>query len=727
MIDYEAFRGGVHILNIPGCKAATDSWDRNKIKIPARVVASADIGALGTPAQRRLALHKAKLAYFTGGPGNIDIAVALFTWLLRVVPGPAWYASLDGSGIEAVDAFDKFRKSTDRWAGFVKNNGELAAQHERYDAMLKTFYNLKPQLTANADQWSALANSVAVQVTRLAQGLDYFGHPWNWTPVVPVDAYKTEGDRLLAAARRAEDLYNKFAALDKDQAKRKQVMQGAINDSDGKVAEIEAQIAAKITARLAVTTELDELKADLLVQEKKLQDEALVFVTKLREELQSESLAAMFTLLKDGIGLVTDVAKLVMSDGLSAAIGTLSTDTKAVTDNNKDKDKDKDKGDGKDDKKDPDWGDLFGSLSGVWDKGVVVLKDFQKLSDIEKQSREAQKTYGFGNAIIMLSRDEFDKKLEPVFDKMGDEGKIYKKIFGLYRDAVENYQGKFKQQLILAIDEIKLRNELAGLKSDSEALRQKLAANIDPGLSDFRIYIYGIYTDAKAALLEFIYQEYQALRYGALIEDRMVLKGDSTVVELESAHMKVSTRLIDAYNSLETPAQTFTRLTVVLTRETFPQQFQKLAEGGKAIFPLSWDNPVVVDKLHDYAHILVSSCRIHLPLARKAKTSGDVHVLVMHSGQSAIFDSKGKRWDFSHVITSIYYDYNVESKEQKKEVKPTSDSDYVYNTRIKKTVGYKYNVEHMTDKGGGTFCPQDKRIKISPLAVWAGLFNAAIA
>jgi hypothetical protein len=740
---YDIFRGDWSVKKIEAKKVnyykPRIGWP-DKIKLPARTIGVIDGYTPFPLSAGKLALHKARMHALTAGRDGIGEVVAILTWLLQVAPGAAWYAALRSAVVDAPDAFDQFCAKEPHWAEAVSINPGLDKEYEGYTRQLNDFLKFRDVMEQKSTEWIAFANTITVQFTRITQGLDYFGHPWNWTPLVPLGEYMKEGKRLIENARRLEDVYKEYTKVVKKQQEAQATFNNAVQAGQAGKAEAGNALEKLIADRAIINSDLGTLQKAVLEQEQKLADEAKEFVEVLRKELDAESVAKLFDLIKNGVSLVADVAKIVMAPELSAALGTLSTEAAALEKIKKDgyeaddedngagkkekkgKDDKKGKGDKKEkDKKDKevDLGKLFGSLTDIWKKGVTVVDNFNDLNDLGKQYQEAAKKYGFGNALLVMSREEFDEKLESVYKKVPKDAEKYKKIFSDYKSMVESYQRKYQELLVSFINEVSIGTDIIGMEAEITSLAQKMRDSADPGLPEFRTYIYGLYNGAKIMLLDFIYQEYQALRYAALSDDALVLRGDTTVAELENAHTTAYNQMLSALNDRDTPVQKFKRLTIELRRESFPEQFAKLEAGEKAVFALSWSNPVVREQLGAYAAITVEQCRVHLPLARAKK--GQVHVEISHAGAATIIDSHGRMRDFQHQPTKIYYEYKVEVSKSRKEEEETGDDDYVFNHGTEKSFK-RMVIEHMSPVTGGYIGGSDEhdrqRIMISPLAVW---------
>ncbi|MDH6672296.1 hypothetical protein M2277_002958 [Paenibacillus sp. LBL] len=582
--------------------------------------------ALGASLERQmLTLHKAGLAYLTGSEEKLEESASLLDWLQRTTPDEAW--------------FDVVRALSDY----------SAFQGSMLDASI---------------QWLALRNKSIILLSQLGQGLDYFSHPWNWTPLMPLDKYQDLGGNLITAAQQAETLYHEYVKAENDQRGRVKILKDTISIAVNRINDLDDQRQKSIIERERLESEADKLYESILSNEKHLQKVAEEFVQALRKKLALDSLKATFDLVVNGVALVTNVTPAITALKTGGAIASAvsnywNTGKSIVIDdpfkNTKTVEKEKKK-------KEAELSKSIKNVTTVVSSGLAVLKDGAELYDLIGQMNAARDSFGYRSSMLTMSREKFENMLKPIYKQMPEE-KVegYRKAFNQYLNVVEEYQGKIQSVKAKHLEEAKWFAEMEQRRADQERIRQAMGDEVDAGLPLFHTYILDLYNGLKLALTDFLYQEYQAYRYMVLSKDFFPFIRDSHVAELARIHADMTIKLKNALNASENPVQPFKNVTFILNEASFPEQFEALRDHRTAFFPLSLENKLIREKIAGKAHMMVSDCHIQLPGARHS--AGSIHIEYTHSGHSTFLDSYGERFDFVHNKSHGFFEYEVTPSE----------------------------------------------------------------
>ncbi|MEK3786404.1 hypothetical protein [Paenibacillus sp. FSL K6-1230] len=572
--------------------------------------------------QQTLTLHKASVAYMAGSKDTLNEAAVLLEWLINTLPDEEW--------------FDKMRASQVQTTAFMK------------------------LFLTSSVQWLALRSKAIILLAQLGDGLDYFGNPWNWTPLMPLKEYQQRGSDLITAAKQAEDLYIEYMQAQNSQHNREGALTKALTISADKVVAMDKERAKSIADRSELKNDIDSMLGNLFEKEKILETTAGEFVEALRNQLALDSLKATFNLVVNGVALVTSVTPVMTAvrtggaiysavsscfeSKASVAVRNHSTDPEQV-------EKEKKKQEEALSKSINSVKKGFSSIYGLYQSG-------RELRDIGEQMGQAQDKFGYRASMFKMTRKEFESMLEPVYKKVpAEKVESYRNAFYDYLKVVEGYQEKVQSYGAKFLEEEKLLADATRLRAEDERLRQALGDQVDPSLPLFHTYIFSMYNDAKQSLIDFLYQEYQAFRYMVLGHDLFPQIRGSHVAELSQIHATITNKIIDAVNHSETPIQTYRNITVIFNEATYPEQFRALREHKQAFFALSLDNKIVREKIAGKAHMTASQCQVQLPGARL--DSGNVHVRFTHMGSSTFLDPQGERFDFVHKKSQGFYEYQV--------------------------------------------------------------------
>ncbi|WP_338553685.1 hypothetical protein [Paenibacillus sp. KS-LC4] len=585
---------------------------------------------MGSLEQKSLTLHKASIAYLASSEERLEEAAVLLSWLLKTMPNADWFEEL-----------------------------RYAALHEVHDDEEHRFEDFKSHMLEVSLQWLALRNKAAILIAQLSQGLDYFGHPWNWVPLMPFDRYLELGGNLITAAQQAEDLYKDYLNVQGNQDSRVRVIKDALAQSSDKAVDIKKRKEVLVKERNELKHNIDAMLKDVHSKGDELQKKATDFVEALKNELRVESLKIAVDIVVTCVSLATGVAPVVgalkVGGALRSAINNLATEGKTIVIDEAFKSDKTIKKEKKEQEK-----ELSKSLDSVKKTAAAGRALWQQgggLIDLTKQMNNAQKEFGYNTALMTMSREEFEEMLKPVYNKVPEKAGEYRKAFYEFLNVVEDYQNKVSAYSAYFLEDEKLSAELIELQANEDRLRQNLGDGMDASLPLFHNYIFERFSQARLALIDFLYQEYQAFRYMTLGNDRFPKIKDSHVAELSGIHADVVVKLKNMLNAADSAIQPYENIKFIFKEETFPEQFTALRAGAAAVFSLSLDNPLIRSKIAGKAHMMVSGCKVVLPGARD--TEGEVYVDFMHSGSSTFLDRDAQRHDFIHKSSLGLYQYDV--------------------------------------------------------------------
>ncbi|MWJ31408.1 MULTISPECIES: hypothetical protein [Saccharibacillus] len=571
--------------------------------------------------QKMLTLNKANVAYLSGEETNIEEAVLLLQWLYRTVPDEAALANL---------------------RSLPKENGA----------------HLAPLLEASV-QWLALRNRIVILLSQITQGLDYFGHPWNWVPLLPLGEYQERGRDLIDAAQQAEQLYRDYLQAQDRMENRVYALKHALDLSADSIAGMEKSRENTIKTRIDLKKTVDGMMEKITAQEAVLQKEAAEFVELVRKQLAVASLKEMFNLIVNGVALVTNVGPAITAlrtgGAIASAIGTYmeSGKTIAISEEGKDQNQvDKEKK-----KKEAALTKSVGNVTKTLSSGIAVITNVVNLVDLTKRMNEARDSFGYKSTMVTMKREEFEAMLKPVYNQIAPEKvEAYRTAFYTYLNIVEDYQSKIQSYKATYFQEGKTVAEIMRIRAEDERIRQALGNQDDPSLPLFHTYVFNMYNELKENLIDFLYQEYQAFRYSVLRHDRFPKLRDNHVAELSRIHADITGKLTSDINRSDASIQDIRQLKVILNESSFPDQFAMLRERKQALFPVSLDNPAVRQKLAGKAHIMVNKVKFELPGVQAG--SGEVHIEYSHSGYSAFLSRDAQRYDFVHQRIRGFYEYS---------------------------------------------------------------------
>lgn len=702
---------------------------RRLTSIPERRATLVDTRTMGSLEQYRLTLHQARLAYLVE---DFDTAATLLSWLLKVTPTAKRVEALDATPKDTLSDFEKQLRGNalwnelKAWEARAPGADGMVARHEELDARARVSQQLLGELVAGSPHWLALRATAAALLAQMGNGLDVFGHPLDWVPLMPLKKYQEQAASLIAAATLAENLYKEYADAEGKQETARSVLDRAIDAGTQRSAALHRELNEIAASKVAVRMETDTLLEEIQAKRADLEKNAGDFVAALKNKLAFDSAMNVFDLVVSGVSLCTGVGSvgsaLKAGGALSGAIKNfIETGETIVIDksNKTERQAARDKRDAK-----SDLDKSIADVKRVLSNGKAVWTAGSNLITLHQQSNAAKSTFGYGAGVLQMTRREFDELLAPVLQKVPEKAKEYRQVFSNFLDVVETYHATREAGDALYLREERIDIEIAGL--DEQIKKQGQLANtaFDPGLPEIRTYLLTLYSDAKMALLSFLHEEYQAYRYWSLgsasyadLHDRHVeknaatgaktgartMKGmlgnmkisDAHVSYLANIHAAITYQIGKDINGKLSAEQQLKALAIELTDQTHPEILRVLRESGRVTFSLSADDPTVATAMAGKADVRAKRCVVMLPGLFRDK--GKAHITVVHAGRSEIYGKTGETLHFTHHPTRLFVEYTTPVQRPKGDAKRRSMVNAVSGGNL----------------GGG-----DERIPVSPLSTW---------
>ncbi|MBI4867371.1 MAG: hypothetical protein HY816_10505 [Candidatus Wallbacteria bacterium] len=754
-VTYDNFAGSVGLWTVPARKLPALPGSRRPAPgvpalLPQRRIPFVNSMFLGSFEQRMLTLHKAKLHYLAGSPDDLEQAAALLAWLLRTTPDRR---SLEAtrSWIPQDQGWTEFSIACgDNWEQFRNGYPQLSEEYFLQTEKFLEYDRLREALDADAPGWLSLHATAAALVAQLSQGLDYFGRPWNWVPLYPIDQYKAEGEALLLAAGQAEETYLRCVDIEKKTKEAGEILEQAVEASRARLETLRRQRQATIAEQGPAHRDMEVVSLHLRAKEAELEKTAKAFVETLRQALSLDSLKEMWSFLSSGVVLVTSggtaLGALKAGGALSSAISALARTGELIPSDPPAKSKappqsgssgeleplspaETEKEEQREAKRQKqakqareakklELDKAITACKSVVEHGKAVYAAGASVVDLTRQINKAHAVFGYKTGMVRMTRAKFDELIKDVQARVPKDAQVYRTVFNEYVDLLESYQVKIDAYHALHVEEARLTAEIERLDAETGQLEAGRDAKLDPSVTPIRTLVQELYLNAKTDLVDFLYQEAQALRYWSLMDKPLGKLHDAHVSELSIKHTGMLKNLRDQANATERTWQEVRSLDVVLRRAEYPKQFDELAAGRLAVFVLSPESEAIRHLLAGSCHVLADICHVHLPNARSK--DGTVQVDFCQLGHSTFEDAAGAQWEFVHLPTRGTYKYAVALEQtDRKFVGPRRSSrDIWYYPRRDGARGGPAEVERLSRTIGGNLSSKE-HIPISPLGAWS--------
>ena len=474
-------------------------------------------------------------------------------------------------------------------------------------------------------EFAGLYRQCRALLSQMSQGLDFFGNPMNYVPIVSLDYYQYALDGMLATGAQIENVYNAYTLSLQDQSHNFTQMQEALDRANDVItaakaaqANLQKQIETlgpvvdgltdSLVAQLGVLLQAD---ADFQAAAQKIHGQCnwanLLLLLKTIVTIGFDAYGLWnattwkdwTTPIKDflGIGIDFDSGKLVQSPFTVA-------------------------------------GDVP-SIAGGWN--TINPNQAPDVDDSKK---------------LVVKEQDFDNAIKPYLDL--PEAQAYKAAVHDYIGLAQSRNTKLLEYTNALVQYLAITGQLAQKEAEAERIKTDMATENIPGLIPYRNFLFGLYQDFKAMCLKYLYQENRAYIYWSQTDNPFTIADDS-FTGLGVFHSGLKAKIVDQINDYSQPTQPLDDVKVVLSATGGrAQQFLDLAQSNAISFQLSTDD----DRFLGWANVLLTNFKVFIP-GVDMPTSGNLYVQLWHHGRVFVISPVGVQQDFSHNQVLSVFEYTL--------------------------------------------------------------------
>ena len=459
-------------------------------------------------------------------------------------------------------------------------------------------------------------NSAVVSLMRLQQGLDYYGHSHNWTPVLNLSNLMGRTGELIQLGKVVEDQFNRY--LDKGLAdkERMKAFTQAKQEIDRKLAQFDAEIEKLKPQIESLWTEVEKHSEALRRQRTLLVEGQLKFKDDLIKYLRAQNDLTFDTFL-DMLGTVIGCA-----GGVVEGVGGIKTAIDAL-------------------KKAEEFSKQIKNVVEIFKKAKATIDNISKAYSSVKDAFDD----GNANAAkVLVDGDAFDKLLKEYLDKVDSAGELrqaidyYVKLGQARNMAAYNYTTLVAQMLTIQTQHDQLYQGIQHINAE-------MAARQDNVLPVYTAYLKDAYEDVQRNLLRNIYQENRAYQYWSL-RNRQLQTDDLNIATLAATHQGLISD-IDAFRENSQQFNDF-RQEIVIAAEQYSNEFAHLRTSRVLTFKLDIRRE---EGFQNMRYIIAREFKLNFPEVKDG--SHVLFVNVVHTGESVLnsdidLDKPGTLHVFSH-------------------------------------------------------------------------------
>ncbi|MDB5072424.1 MAG: hypothetical protein JWM87_3535 [Candidatus Eremiobacteraeota bacterium] len=500
-----------------------------------------------------------------------------------------------------------------------------------------------------ADDASAISSSeqtstrqrVDKLLAQIIAGVDYFGNPYDFVPLVGQKSFAELLQTLLATATALELAFDMFT---------------------NKAAGVDDRLHALDDSRRATKDVLD----GLLAEQKDLGDRAdglNRLITELGNDLEHQraALLGLGTEFENAVKthgngcsladcIVFASAVVAVATGTAAALGAVTAQV----------------------------GDLVShaeTYARIVHNVEIVENNVTKITAALNKLHQLQSTPEVDpNALkIGMTLSDFDAVLQPYLDM--NEAAQYRDAMHLFTSTAQTFNAKLVEFTGITTRLSQLVNLLQQKNGELERLSAQRTASVDPDAAAFASFVQTMLITAKAGIIRAIYSRQRAFMYWSLDETAFRAIGDFRVVELKVAASTIEERILAISANVGRGVENLPTRSVVLTRDDLRDAFTVFASTNVLRFSISPHHPAFIGQ----ALTKVRAVKLTIVGLKASPSAGtrpaEAVVNLVHRGDTRIRNVDGRWHHFAHAprVTLAYVPLDsgvsiVESLEGESEV-----------------------------------------------------------
>ncbi len=460
---------------------------------------------------------------------------------------------------------------------------------------------------------AGMHNSAMVSLMRLQQGLDFYGHTYNWTPVLSLKYLAKRTGEMITIGEVIQEQYEKYLKKGETDANRLAAFKAAKEKIDTKVKDFDEDIAAIKEQIESFRTEIADCSEDIALQRTVLLEGQLKFKDQLIKHLREESELSLTDFL-DMLGTVVGCV-----GGMVGGAGGVKTAIEKV-------------------KKAIEFKDQVKGVVEVFKKAKATIDSLKKAYSSIKELADVENPNAVKIAVDGTELDDMLKKYLGKFDAAGELRKAldhYLVLCQARNMAAYNYTTQVAQLLTA-------KTQRDQLFSGIQHINAEMAAHQDNVLPVYTAYLRDAYEDAQRDLLRNIYLENRAYQYWSL-KSRPLETENLNVATLADTHRRL-VKAIDGFREENEEFDDFHQ-ELKISAEEYPDEFAALPATKSLAFALD-----IRDKedFENMSYIIARSFKLVFPdividpekLDKKDKRVLSINLI--HGGQ-AVLNSNTKR------------------------------------------------------------------------------------
>ena len=503
---------------------------------------------------------------------------------------------------------------------------------------------------------AAVHDSAQVELLRLQRGLDYFGRPYNWAPILRLSHTQDRVTQLIGLGKIVEQQFTTFQDTNASVATRLAALDQAIRALTNDLANTDSLEAVLVQQIADCESAIAGLQHDVETQVSTMKADQQVL-----EDLIKRQIADVCT-LENIIKIVSAVVAIGAGafNGISeitgaAELAAIAKEAKSAA-------------------------EAAGQLKNVIDQMKATTS---KLNDLASQLGAVDKAISEGkpdSVKIVAIREDFEETIKPLMEKFPAQAKTLRNAVRAFLDLCQAknekvfaYNALFVQKATLATH----RNQVRAQIADVNVERSRSSESVVP--APYVSFFKNALAWSKQNLVDLLYEETRAFYYhsGVSKADLLVNISDLDIGTIADTHARLLTAYDGFLNSVGRPYGPFTAVKVTLTKADQPEAFAGLADTGRMTFTLAYDHPAFANM----TLVKLDAVEVRLPgVSGGPKDELNVAIRLMGEGQVRPVDDLADKdvLHFNAPPRGVSYRFSYDPDRSDPVVEPglVADADY---------------------------------------------------
>ncbi len=476
---------------------------------------------------------------------------------------------------------------------------------------------------------AAIYQSVTLELARLNSGLDYFGDPLNWAPVLTWSSLNTFVTQLLALG---QNVLTQFESVSQPSQQASAAQSAA--------GQIQASLANILAYETAVQQQINSLNSQITALETQLNNQITLIqndFSALQQQYTQQQTSCTFD-------KVLSVLSSIVQLGLSSYLGVEDLTTALAVESAG-----------------------ANMVQGAGDLVVQAMPSDSNYTAISVAFQSLQSTlqnYGSNSALVMVADQQFDAMLQQYFSGLPDVSVVEDDVNEMINlvqtrnQALLNYTSQFTQLQ-------RLQTQYAQKSAELENIAALIASQQQPQLPDYLAFLQGSLTEIGNNIVDNLYLANQAFQYWSVETQPFNVAG----IDMASLSIAAGALTEDVENYLSgttgRPFSKFHKINYFITAEAQPTAFQRLVSTKILTVQLAMTDPA--NPFQNFFNVTVKTMSVTLPGVTPPEGTEQnptlLNLNITQLGPDVLQSPDATVMTFTHAPRPIPYEYNYTTQD----------------------------------------------------------------